>query len=296
LGAYSQPNDSLPTTRDHGSAAGWVAGLRGAVALFLPWPRAGPADLNSRSWWWFVPIGLLIGCCWAGLFRASWRVFGEVGGVRLMPALVVLLADAAFFSRLLHVAAARTCLASARRSAFSEESPLRPAHAVLLSLVLPAVLLAKFVLLASLPAGPDFHSNDWRRYLLWAYPRVIYRPLALAPAWACWGVLLAAGIGRSHPAADEGVRRLSQRWRPLPVAATFLVPAVLTTIYGARQGNVMLGTVISLAVLAVTFLSSVALTRRQGGQTRDSLLAAGLVGQLSFLFVYLGFSKWLVRW
>jgi hypothetical protein len=59
---------------------------------------------------------------------------------------------------------------------------------------------------------------------------------------------------------------------------------------------VAVGTIISLGVFALSFVTAVVLSRRQGGHTRDSVLAVGLAAQLAFLVVYVGFSQVLTRW
>lgn len=213
-----------------------------------------------------------------------------------MPAWAILVVDFAFFGRRFHAGAARTALVAGRRPEDASAAALTAGQQLTLTIFLATLVLTKFVILASLSIGPDSWPTDWRRYFLWAYPRAVYRPLLLAPVWTCWGVLLASGVGRSHPSADEGAARLSRESRLRTVVATFVLLAAWTTVYCARPQNVMVGTVISLAVLGSTFLTAVVLSRRQGGHTRDSLLACGLAAQLAFLLLYVGFGQALMRW
>ena len=59
---------------------------------------------------------------------------------------------------------------------------------------------------------------------------------------------------------------------------------VLTSIYCGRRW--MFGCILACIVLAGVYVYGVVAARRQGGQTYDSILGAGLIGELVFLMAY----------
>lgn len=285
-----------PADEHHATAItdrpGWSAALSAVIGLLFPTHAAHDARGASRAWVWFIPAGVLAGTAWLLTFRVAWRIFGEMGDVRLMPALAVLVVDLLFVGRRFR-AAALGVVASGNRENAGDGAPRDSTRVTLWA---SALLLVEFALLASLPEGPWFRPEDWRRYLVWAYPDVIYRPLLLAPIWSAWGVLLAAGVGRMHPQADAFVTALGRSSKSYHTFIAFVVAAGLTTIYCVRRTNAMLGLIISLVVFAATFVTSAELSRRRGGHTRDSLLATGYAARLAFLICYLGFSETIQQW
>jgi len=300
---------------------GRFAGLRAALSLLVPGfsrPRAWdermdrpPAAEAASAIHWLVPLGLLMGLIYVGLFRAAWRLFGEVGGVRLMPAVAVWLADAVFLGWYLVYGVARTAdswssgaknnwepedeRSCAARKAETGRPAVGATHGIGLGLVglvaLFAVMLVKLALWTSLPEGISGWPADWRRSLNFAYPRPVFRPLLLAPIWGRWAILLAAGIGRTAPSSAETLPGLSGVRSPLPVLGWFAALLLLTSVYCGRHGRWMIGCVIGLAVLGVTFLFCVVTARRFSGHTRATVFAAGLVSESFFLICYLAASQ-----
>lgn len=271
-----------------------AAGLRTAFGLLLPIPIDRNAPAPPTTWQWLLPAALPIGLAWMWTFRPSWRIFGEVVEQRLMPMLVLLIADVALFSRRLHEGALHT-MAVGRDGLLDESQPLSFRQQQYSWLWTLTLLLSKYILLLSLPEGPYFWPSDWRAYLAWAYPEVIYRPLVLAPLWSAWGIVLAFGMGRPHPQADALTRSLMQSSRPSHAILAFFPLAALTTIYCGRDQHWMLGTIIALLVFTATSVAGVLLARRQNGHTFDSLTATGLSAQMSFLLIYVAFSQDLSR-
>jgi len=267
-----------------------VAGLRTALSLVLPFAGAQEYDplapASGRRW--LVPIGLAIGLVYAALYRAAWRFFGESEGIRLMPAVAVWLLDVALCGSVLMFGAARVAQRIATRSV-----PPDPAVPVLLSVgtvVFVVVCTLKLMLWIAIPHGVSTWPGIWGSTLNFAYPHTFYRPLILAPMWGRWGVLLAAGLGRPAPHADPLVRGLMVRQSPATVLAWFLPVAVLTAVYCGYNAKWMYGAVIALGVMGVTYLYGVAVAYRLTGQSRDTLRAAGLIAELTFLILYTGFS------
>ncbi len=249
---------------------------------------------SSKAVHWLVPGGLLIGLAYVGLYRMSWRMFGEVAGVRLMPALAVWLLDVCVLGLPLILGAARTAdhwssprSGGARRAVRSLAVPG--------AVALVVVLVLKLALWIAVPAGIAGWPTDWKRYFNWMYPWPIYRPLILAPIWGRWALGLALGIG---PASSR---------HPLPAGAPegrsiastlgwFVLVAALTSIYCGRHGQWVIGCLISLAVLGTTFLFCVVATRRFSGHAGFMVYAAALVAEVVFLLVYLASCQYIYRY
>jgi len=239
-----------------------------------------------------------IGLLWVGVFRALWRLYGEeVTSLRLVPAAGVLVVDVVFTGYCLFVGLTTTvdALFGPRHARQPEpESPAPPGMSAVMALLLSIVL--QLVLISAVRTGDWWWPSDWRRHLNFAYPQLIYRPLLLAPLWGRWAILLAAGLGRvasrSHPAAVG----LSEAVSPKLVMGTYIVPLCLTAVYCSRSGNLILGTIIALTVLGLTFVTGVVIARRGGGQTRRSMLAAGKMAELIFLSAFVILSGYIRGW
>jgi cobalamin synthase len=268
-----------------------LSGLWSALHLLLPIRRGDPVDeaAATRAIHWIVPIGVVTGLVYACLYRGSWRCFGEVHGIRLMPAACVWIADLALLGCVLWIAAARVFGRLLRPSRPSCSPPTNEPGLVLLA---PLVILAglKLVLWVAIPEGVSTWPGIWGSALNFAYPHAFYRTLILAPIWGRWGVVLAANLGRCDPAADGLTRGLTAQQSPQRVLGWFIPITALTAVYCGYNGKWMVGCVIALAVLGTTYLFGVFAGRRLGGQNRDTLLAAGLVAELSYLIVSAGLS------
>jgi hypothetical protein len=152
-------------------------------------------------------------------------------------------------------------------------------------------VLALWALVTSIPFEPPWwpSPSDWRHYFNFLYPRPIYRPLVLAPIWGHWGILLAATIGRTASHADAPTVHFCQAMRPGRLLVHTILPTALTAIYASREENRLIGVVISLLVLGVAYAAAVIFARKGDGQTRQSLLAVGMVALLAFLAIYRAF-------
>ncbi|MCH7814736.1 MAG: hypothetical protein IID40_12030 [Planctomycetes bacterium] len=264
--------------------------FRTAVANLLLPSRCVLGVGPRASLHWLVPGGLLIGLLYVGLFRASWRVFGEVGGVRLMPALAVWLADGMLFGLVMFLGAAQTVDRWKGRDLAAEADAGRALGQAGLT-ALFVLLVVKLVLWCSLPEGVAGWPADWRRHFNFAYPRPVLRPLILAPLWGRWALILAAGIGRRAPGAGAPDKTPAPPPSPAAVLGWFLPILALTAVYCGRQGRWMIGCIIGLAVMGVAFLFAVIVSRRFLGHTRFTVLATGLVAEIAFLLCYLAASQ-----
>ena len=273
-----------------------MSGPTGALRLLLPGLSGAGVVASRTAVHWLVPGGLLIGLVYVGLYRASWRIFGEVAHVRLMPALVVWLVDATLLGLALNMGAVRTIdrWAELRHGSGAADS-VSPVLERTLGLVgviaLVIVLVVKFVLWTAIPEGIAGWPADWRRYLNFLYPRPVFRPLILAPMWGRWGLLLAGGIARAAPQPGGSVVGLSGGRSPAVVLGWFLVPLVITAVYCGRGGRWMIGCIIGLLVLGTTFLVAVMAARRFAGHTRFTIYAAAFVAEVTFLACYLAAAQ-----
>jgi hypothetical protein len=248
-----------------------------------------PPD-NPETWraavWWFVPLGLLMGLAWAGVFRVSWRAFGEVAGLCPLSALAVVLLDVALLGYGRYWGLARVVDGIETEDGASRRSSneLRSVRGIL---TLVVTVLATWTLIVALPKGPGYWPSDWREtwHLNELYPRPVFRPLILAPMWGCWAMLLAAIVGRARP--EGGAVGLCAVVTPIVVLAGLFPVVGITTIYCSRRGNRLLGLIVGLIVLAVTHILSAIMGRRCRGQSMATLFAAGKAAELTFLLVYL---------
>lgn len=250
---------------------------------------AGHAPGFARVMWWIVPLGLVVGLLWAGVFRLAWRVFGDAGNLQIVPALSVVLLECLLTGPFLAMGLARTAHLLTgehpRRDEMDRRTPLSPVG----TLVLILTIVCQFVFIVSMRAEGPWWPEDWRSHFNFMYPRPIYRPLLLAPVWGRWAILLAACIGRPGHDADPDTKALCTAMHPKRLLAVTILPMVLTAIYCSRSQNFLIGVIIGMIVLAMAYLVAVAMSWRGGGQTRQSLFATAQIAQLAFLALYRAF-------
>lgn len=245
-------------------------------------------DTINRRAWPFVPLGLLIGLMWVGTFRATWRIFGEVGNLRLLPSFAVVVLVATFSGRLMLQAAIRLVETPGK----SEQPDAERTHVGEKSLVLVILmLLGLFVLVLSLQELRGWwpSNDDWRSWFNWMYPRPIYRPLLLAPLWGQWGMLVALCAGRAAPNTDTLTRTYSRELSAWKLVVHSMLPLFLTSVFLSRGGRFFTGPMIAAILLAATILFSTVVANLRGGQSRTTVLATGLFVQIFFLFLYRAF-------
>ncbi|HVP13073.1 MAG TPA: hypothetical protein VMV94_18000 [Phycisphaerae bacterium] len=301
--------ENHPDTLISGGRASLLESLAAALRFLLPLGRrrapAQPATL-SRATSWIVPLGLLIGLLWAGTFRVTWKLYGEIATVRVVPALMIVLIESLFTGLYLVLGLARTVHLLAGDRPLRPEPYIgdageggpapnsQPVHGNPLSLeplspigtlAMCLVVLCQWVLITSIPwESPWWPApNDWRHHFNFLYPAPLYRPLLLAPIWGRWGILVAATIGRTARHVDSETVGLSQAMSPARLLRQSVLPIALTAVYCSRGGNLAIGIIMSMLVFGVTYVVAVIMARRGGGQSRQSLYAAGQIAQLVFL-------------
>lgn len=184
-------------------AAGAVGAAGRAVrALWGAWMCVGssrgkvPAVPVGDVLWALPWVGLILGLGWTALFAVAWRLFGEYPvGLRLVPVLLVVAADLSVTGRF-SMAGVRVI----ESLAYRDDHLLRPRRDITAVGTIAAVVLvlATYAMLLAIPKGIEWWPADWRHSLHWMYPRPVFRPLLLVPVWACWSMVLAAGMGRAR--------------------------------------------------------------------------------------------------
>jgi hypothetical protein len=269
-----------------------AAGLRVALSLVFPIPGPPPAapEAVTRCSVWLVPIGLATGLLFVTVYRGAWRFFGEVHGIRLMPAVAVWLLDVTLLGSLMLTAGSRVADRVRRTAGVNPASSCVGELGAIGLAAFIVLCVLKLMLWISIPEGVSTWPGIWGAALNFAYPHAFYRPLILAPLWGRWGVLLAIGIGRPSADADPTVSVLTAGRSWYGALLWFLPLAGLTAVYCGYNARWVLGFIIALAVMGATFLFSVIAARRLGGQSRDTVLSAGLAAELSYLILNLGLS------
>ncbi len=296
--AESQPKlpvlDYAPRLAPGGFWGRWRGLQLAAAFLLLPVRRTSPlsADQARRVITWIVPIGLLIGLLWVGAFRFSWRLYGQAGSLRLVPSLAIVLLECLATGPLLLLGLSRTVSRWSEDGSDGQGAPGRSATFPGV-LVMVAAILTQFALVLSLDDRQGWWPTpgDWRHHFNFLYPRPIYRPLILAPLWGRWGILLAASVGRPARGADACTIGLNSGMNPGRLLRQALLPLALTAIYCSRSRNYLTGVMIGMIVFGLTYLATVVLVRKGGGQNRDVLFAGGQVSQIAFLAVYRAFWR-----
>lgn len=287
--SHTKGDAPVPGPSESSAATAWQ-GLIAALRLVFPVGRNGrdlPTNAHGICIHWIVPLGLIVGLAWAGLFRVSWRIFGETGSLRPIPALAIVLLDCCFTGTFLVLGFARTV------DTLTGSTPaMRPLNrsapfSQIASLALCLIILTEFILILSIrPETPWWPSTGWRAKFNWIYPAPIYRPLILAPLWGRWGMIVAACVGRTGRDAEPEVRAFVASSRPLHLLTHAILPIVLSVIYCAKAGNYFVGLKLGLLVFGVTYMASVIMARRGEGHTRYSLHAAAQIAQIASLAVH----------
>ncbi|MBK8269037.1 MAG: hypothetical protein IPK83_12310 [Planctomycetes bacterium] len=269
-----------------------IANLVAAIRFLFPFGSKDErvdsrrSDLDIVSF--IVPIGFIIGLLWVVTFRFTWWLYGEFATLRVIPSLFVILLECLISGPFLALGLARTIhILTADRPHIPQSDRLMPLSPVG-TLVLCLTILTEFSLILTIQKGEGWWPavDDWRSHFNFMYPRPLFRPLLLAPIWGRWGILLAASIGKTARNADAETTSLNQGMSPGRLLKHAIIPFCLTAIYCSRSRNYLTGVLIGMLVFGATYLIAVAMARRGGGQSRQSLYAAGQIAQLAFLAIY----------
>ena len=225
-----------------------------------------------RAWLGLMALSLLWGGAMWYLYGTAWTLFGEVTGLRLMSAGVVVVATVAWLYR-------RSVVDLGRMLTGGRDAQAAPAAAGV------TVLLALAML--GLESGQPDYSDSLPWFLHWI-PRTMFRVLILGPLWGAWAMLIIPQFcrptARTEPVVDAFIRGCG----PMTAAACMLVP-LAATLYSYRmyrQDGWWYLSIPAAPVLAAIF-GGWALCRAEAGPTRRALLAANMLTQIAFILAYL---------
>jgi hypothetical protein len=246
---------------------------------------------------WALPwLGLLLGLAWTVIFAGAWRMFGEYGSLRLVPVLAIVVGDCLLSGRFLMAGVRVTESLSSRDD---RQLSMSRVEIYAVGVVAAALLLLVFYgLLLAVPTGIEWWPTGWRWHLRRFYPRPVFRPLVLMPVWACWGMVLAAGIGRARSDAEgeDTAGRIAGQATPKQVLLGFLPAAAISAVYCSREGNLVIGLAISLIVFLCVYVTAMAAALRWRGQNAVTILVSGLIGRTAFLLCWLFVSRAVHGW
>jgi cobalamin synthase len=255
-------------------------------------PPVPEAKTAARAATLLVPIGFVIGMIYAQLYSWVWGLFGELQGLRIMPALAVTLLAAGWLDARMFTGLAQTAellvAERPRRDDLRRPAPLGPTGVLVLVL---AMLVLFAGLLSAPPPPPYWWPDDWRRYFMWTLPPSLLRLVACLPLWSRFGVMLAASIGPPARLADPATAEFCRQNRLTRTLAWAVVPFGLTTYWFTAWPGRLYGPAIALGTFVMIFLAAVLIVRRTRGHTRATLEACGAVGALSFLILFLSVAQ-----
>ena len=274
---------------------------RASDALWVAWASVGPVTAGrvvpASDILWALPwLGLLLGFAWTVIFAGAWRMFGEYGSLRLVPVLAIVVGDCLLSGRFL-MAGVRATESLASRDD-RQLSMSRPEIYAIGAVTAALLLLVLYGLLLAVPTGVEWWPTGWRWHLRRLYPRPVFRPLVLMPLWACWGMVLASGIGRARGDAEgeDPAGRIAGQATPRQIFLGFLPAAAISAVYCSRDGNLVIGLAISLVVFVCVYVTAMAAALRWRGQNAVTILVSGLVGRTAFLLCWLFVSRAVHGW
>ena len=225
----------------------------------------------ARVWVGLLGISGLWGLVTIGLWKLADSLFGQTGGIFVMPAAVVSVAIVLGFYR--HSAESLVNLLA---------SP-RPASRSLVAAVLVVVLAMCLTVLRADWYRPEAVLPEWAA---WVRPESkIYRVLLLAPLWGAWTMLILPQFRRPEASDAPIAAALARGCGPL--TATILMGLLLgwSIWYFAYLPWTQL--TISGAGILAAIGGGLLLVRRRGKMDRDVLLGANLLTQLVVLTAFL---------
>ncbi len=264
--------------------------MRKSIAFIYDWLRHRPSHMllmaseeslagedpaRFKSAW----LGLmLLSLCWGIvgvlLYGWAWAVFGEYTGIQLMPTAVIVVAWT--------IGPYRRCVVALGRAIAGPGS----AGSAVVVVVLALAMLG-------LNDGwrsdwPNYWSFNMSNYLHWM-PRTMFRAVILAPVWGAWAMLAVAQFCRKHDSCSPAIKALARGCGPMTVAMCMAVPLAATLL------AFHMFPAINLTIPGATIIAALAggsiMSRRNGGLTRDILLAVNILTQLTFIIAYLALIR-----
>jgi hypothetical protein len=228
-----------------------------------------PPGRFGRAWFGLVLLSLGWGACSMVLWSWTWGLFGDFSGIPLMPvAVVTAVGLMGLYPR---------CLLALAGSLVGRE----PRRSVAASVIVAVWVLMLLGLKSWNPDFPHYLPYIWQ----WTRPRMMFRPLLLAPLWGGWAMLLTGQFCRPGELCEPVVAALT---RGCSVVMTTVVLAALLGVT-VTYFNHLPWTQLSISATAIVTAAAggVLLCRRWGGLCRGALLATNMLTQIAFMLAYL---------
>jgi hypothetical protein len=223
----------------------------------------------GRTWFGIMLLSLLWGASSMVLYSWTWGLFGDFSGIPLMPVVVVLVVGLmGLYAR---------CLLALAESLVKGE----PRRCVAVAVIVAAWVLMLLGLKSWNPNFPYYLPYIWQ----WTRPRMMFRPLLLAPIWGGWAMLLAVQFCRPTERSEPVVAAFARGCTPLATTAVLTALLMVTMVYFNHLPWTQLS--ISATAIVTAAVGGVLLCRRWGGLCRAALLATNMLTQIAFVLAYL---------
>ena len=221
------------------------------------------------AWAGLMALSLAWGIGTVCLWDWSGKLFNWYWGIPLMPTAVVVTAIALWMFR-------RSLLALAGLLSGSSAAATLTSTVALVILVLSLLGLQRW-------------DEDYKTYLpellRWLHPGASYRVLILMPVWGAWAMLVTVQFCRPGERTEPAVAAFARGCGPLTTA--LCMGALLATTILQFNFLPWWQLFIPVAAILAAIGGGLGLSWRTGGLTRQALLAANFLTQLTFLIAYL---------
>ncbi len=228
---------------------------------------------NSAMGIMFLSFGWGLAC--VGIWGGAWKLFGE--GFYAIPAMPIAAVLAVMCLWLYKRAILSLAEISGGKS--SEGKALS-------SCIICIFFMLSFLVLRRWDSDTPADLPHW---LQWIWPMALYRVLILMPIWGAWSMLITCQFCKPNAKTEFGIRTFAQDCGIVKTAILFAVLLAVTMIYFHYLGWWRF--CVPAITIIVASLSSPIIYKRQGGLTRDLLLAVNILTQLAFLLSYLVFYQ-----
>jgi len=254
------------------SAWRWLARRPGYMLLTADEGRlaAEPGERFRHAWAGLMCGSLAWGLANTVVWGAAWRVFGGYT-LLLLPSLAMLT-----FVLLWPGRQAAAALAEALAGG---KSALRPTMAALIVLVLAGSLLA---------LQPDWYRSEYAlpQSIAWIRPQAkFYRVLILMPLWGGWSMLIVCQFRKPDPTTTAPMAAFARGCGPFVAAACLALPLAGSIFYFSYLPWTQLS--ISGAAVFAAIVGGLILCPRNGGPSRNNVLATNLLTQIVFVLACL---------
>jgi cobalamin synthase len=273
--------------------AAWLGQFRAAVSYWISPAGIGEERQSQLSPRFFTLWGVVYGIILSIVFAAGWKIFGELyfseyNRLRLIPIVLVLLANAIFgFRSLLGLGVTVDRLVGGEPAENGSSGKIaRVGFAGMLAVFL--VMLIKFTSLLAMPYPTPWSPTGWRAYFNFLYPpKPLYRVLILYGLWGKAAYLIASATGPTSAQASESDRNLRRKMTVGSLVGNLALTFFVTSIYYSSWRNHALGFLVAMVIFATVYVASMLLAWRFKGHDQHSMFACAELAEVLVLFGYL---------